>query len=240
MKKRTTCLILILLLSLVITSCSIHKRQYRSGYHVEFNKHVQSSNKYTQAEDSSSYSIANTQFGKNEKFCPRIDPPACLEKEDMEHIITNNPPLEYLLNTDVKASSEISRVLPMDVIKKSRPYEAQPKDDSGNKLLRIIGWTLIVLGGIVLWFVSIIVGIVLMLAGLVFVLVGRKKSVPGLSGNDSNAVVDVVYLKNGSIIRGTIIEQVPGVSLKIETSDGSVFFYKMEEIEKITKEKVSE
>ncbi|OGU39651.1 MAG: hypothetical protein A2X61_09820 [Ignavibacteria bacterium GWB2_35_12] len=48
---------------------------------------------------------------------------------------------------------------------------------------------------------------------------------------------EVVYLKNGSIIRGTIIEQVPGKSLKIQTADGSVFVYQMEEVEKITKEK---
>lgn len=47
---------------------------------------------------------------------------------------------------------------------------------------------------------------------------------------------EVVYLKNGSIIRGTIIEQVPNESLKVQTSDGSVFVYKMEEVAKITKE----
>lgn len=50
---------------------------------------------------------------------------------------------------------------------------------------------------------------------------------------------DVVYLKNGSIIRGTIIEQVPNESIKIETADRSVFFYKMEEIEKFTKEPIA-
>ncbi len=48
---------------------------------------------------------------------------------------------------------------------------------------------------------------------------------------------DVVYLKNGSIIRGIIIEQVPGKSLKIETHDGSVFVYNMDEIEKMTRER---
>lgn len=47
---------------------------------------------------------------------------------------------------------------------------------------------------------------------------------------------EVVYLKNGSIIRGIIIEQVPNESLKIQTKDGSVFFYQIDEIEKITKE----
>jgi len=47
---------------------------------------------------------------------------------------------------------------------------------------------------------------------------------------------EVVYLKNGSIIRGTIIEQVPGKSLKIQTVDGNVFVYEMEEVEKVAKE----
>lgn len=47
---------------------------------------------------------------------------------------------------------------------------------------------------------------------------------------------DVIYLKNGSIIRGEIIEQVPNDYIKIETSDGSVFVYYVEDIEKITKE----
>jgi hypothetical protein len=47
---------------------------------------------------------------------------------------------------------------------------------------------------------------------------------------------DVVYLKNGSVIRGVIIEQVPNQYLKIQTNDGSVFVYNDDEIDKITKE----
>jgi len=47
---------------------------------------------------------------------------------------------------------------------------------------------------------------------------------------------DVVYLKNGSIIRGVIIEQIPNKSIKIETADKSVFVYLIDEIEKLTKE----
>ena len=50
---------------------------------------------------------------------------------------------------------------------------------------------------------------------------------------------DVVYLKNGSVVKGTIIEQVIGESLRIDTPDGSIFFYEMNEIEKIVKEKVA-
>jgi len=47
---------------------------------------------------------------------------------------------------------------------------------------------------------------------------------------------DVVYLKNGGIVRGIIIEQVPQSSLKIETTGGNVFVYTYDEIEKIAKE----
>ena len=47
---------------------------------------------------------------------------------------------------------------------------------------------------------------------------------------------DVIYLKNGSVIRGAIIEQVPGESLKIETRDGNVFVYQMDEISKMARE----
>jgi hypothetical protein len=49
---------------------------------------------------------------------------------------------------------------------------------------------------------------------------------------------DVVYLKNGSVIRGMIIEQVPGKTVKIQTADRSIFVYQMEEIEKMTREAV--
>ena len=47
---------------------------------------------------------------------------------------------------------------------------------------------------------------------------------------------DVLYLKNGSVIRGVLIEQIPNVSVKIQTSDGSVFAYEMEDVEKMAKE----
>jgi hypothetical protein len=54
-----------------------------------------------------------------------------------------------------------------------------------------------------------------------------------------NYVEDVVYLKNGSIIHGLIIEQIPNQSIKIQTKDNNIFVFKMEEIEKLTKESPS-
>jgi len=53
-----------------------------------------------------------------------------------------------------------------------------------------------------------------------------------------NNYQDVVYLKNGSIIRGVIIEQVPNESLKIETADRSVFAFRIDEVERMTKERI--
>ena len=48
---------------------------------------------------------------------------------------------------------------------------------------------------------------------------------------------DVVYLKNGSVIKGAIVEIIPDKSIKIETPDGSIIVYKMDEVDKIIKEK---
>ncbi len=45
--------------------------------------------------------------------------------------------------------------------------------------------------------------------------------------------IDVVYLKNGSVIRGKIIEQVINESIKIELQDGSIIVFEYEQIEKI-------
>lgn len=54
--------------------------------------------------------------------------------------------------------------------------------------------------------------------------------------NGQSLIEDIIYLKNGSVIRGIIVEQVPNESLKIQTKDKNVFFFKFDEIEKITKD----
>lgn len=47
---------------------------------------------------------------------------------------------------------------------------------------------------------------------------------------------DVVYLKNGSIIKGSVIEVIPNGSVKIQTQDGSLFVYDMNEVDRIVSE----
>ena len=68
---------------------------------------------------------------------------------------------------------------------------------------------------------------IIIMCVLVFVLVSHASA---------QQYQDVVYLKNGSIIRGVIIEQIPGDSLKIQTEGGSVFVHRMSEVLKIAKE----
>ena len=55
----------------------------------------------------------------------------------------------------------------------------------------------------------------------------------------TQALQDVVYLKNGSIIRGIILEQIPNKSLKIKTADGSVFVYQLKDVSRLTREAMS-
>jgi hypothetical protein len=54
--------------------------------------------------------------------------------------------------------------------------------------------------------------------------------------NGQSNLEDVTYLKNGSIVRGLIVEQIPNKSIKVQTKDGNVFVFSLDEIEKITKE----
>lgn len=50
------------------------------------------------------------------------------------------------------------------------------------------------------------------------------------------AAQDVLYLKNGSVIKGTLLEQTPDKDLKFQTFDGSIYVYPMTDVERITKE----
>jgi hypothetical protein len=47
---------------------------------------------------------------------------------------------------------------------------------------------------------------------------------------------DHIYLKSGSVIRGTILEIEPASHLKIEDFCGNIWYYKIDQVEKITSE----
>lgn len=50
---------------------------------------------------------------------------------------------------------------------------------------------------------------------------------------------DAIYLKNGNVIRGTIVEYAIGGKVKIKTLDGSILNYTIDEITKFTREQPS-
>lgn len=56
----------------------------------------------------------------------------------------------------------------------------------------------------------------------------------------TSAFKDIIYLKNGSIIKGKITEDIPGKTMKIQTVGGSTFVYNYADIEKTAKERVKE
>lgn len=47
---------------------------------------------------------------------------------------------------------------------------------------------------------------------------------------------DIVYLKNGSTVRGTMLELIPDSTVKILTADSSVFVFRVSEVERMTTE----
>lgn len=72
--------------------------------------------------------------------------------------------------------------------------------------------------------------VVLVTITMVFVVATTKAS--------AGQMEDVVYLENGGIVRGTILEQIPDKSLKIKRRDGKEFKYRTRDIVRITREPV--
>ncbi len=77
----------------------------------------------------------------------------------------------------------------------------------------------------------------------VFIFIVCVFSIASAQNRDNAPVVDtkkvmedVVYLKNGAVIRGIIIEQVPNKTVEIKSNDNNYLIFKMDEIQKITKE----
>ena len=56
-----------------------------------------------------------------------------------------------------------------------------------------------------------------------------------MEGTAGGLLSDVIHLKNGSLVKGLIIENVPNKRVKIETPDGNILAYDMSEVEKMTK-----
>jgi len=60
---------------------------------------------------------------------------------------------------------------------------------------------------------------------------------PSSDSNPESELPDVVYLKNGGVRKGLVIEQVPNESLKLQTLYGEIYVIDMKDISRIAKER---
>lgn len=54
--------------------------------------------------------------------------------------------------------------------------------------------------------------------------------------SQTKTLVDVVYLKNGNVVRGFVLENNPGVDIKFKSVDGSIMIYSYGDFTKMDKE----
>ncbi len=165
-------------------------------------------------------------------------------------------PIEEKISYPVSPISPIKKKLKHNnnkiSLKKKLTPNVKNNETATKTILVVSGIVILLLGLIILWYVSIILGAFLSLLGIALLIFGFVKNNNKHANNNDNSKSDtnnkkdkapmpaskrdVVYLKNGSIIKGEIIEQIMGESVKIQTADGSIFIYKSAEVEKITKE----
>lgn len=248
-------------LSVMASSCSMRmkaeKRLYRPGYHVEFSRSKKkpvpvlatASRATNQAIEKIVHdapiefnpieeaSVGNNSFafaGYSEPDKPRI-------LYSTHNLNPEKPGATALVKDYLSKRVQPQKATRMIKKMERKEYHSIANDDinGGKFAFRIIGICLSLIGFLVFLFVSWLIGLIVLLLGVGLLIAGINRNsriANNSSKNSGEEWQDVVYLKNGSIIRGMIIEQIPNRSLKIMTADGSVFVYEIDQVEKITKE----
>ena len=215
----------ILLVAATLASCSIQKRHYLKGFY----------------------------FGNNTKENMVSEKPikshskeTTLDLCDIKGMSLSAPTKQINQPVLTCSKSEIKNYNKTPISKPVFKYINIQKAMSAadNKSLRkgliIGGWITAGLSLLLALFVAVLF-IILLLMGIGLLIWGyltpKNNDKSNSEKEENNQYQDVVYLKNGSKIKGVLIEQIPNKSLKIQTKDGSIFNYNMDEVEKITKEK---
>ena len=246
MKSISTCIVLILGLSIFLPSCTIEKRLYNKGFHTSIHgKRSVKTDRTNQTPEENNLASENTEVKAENEVSNYENSPSTfdLTSDFVEPISTSETtfnleefPAALSVESEVHANPAVSdskmEKIEKKLQKKIKKSGAEGESKESNPAL-VAGIILLILGLILLLLFGLF-SILLIVLGLIFLIVGAAKS--GSKSEEPKTLQDVIYLKNGSIIRGTIIEQVPNVSIKIQTKDGNVFVYKMEEVEKMTKE----
>ena len=247
-----------LCLLFLLDSCTLTKRKYNKGFDIDWfngkkeknpiahskNKRIETPRKRVPQADIGSQktshanmigAIANIRDTASSKI-----------KTTVELIENSNDikdkKLQVRLNADHTSRNNlklIKKLKSVPQLKESTINKPQKTNEYNSN--RGIGILLLVIGILSFIMVSILLGVLLIILGIIIMSRSKKVSKSALTPEKEAAekeitYIDVVYLKNGSILKGLILEQTPNVSLKIQTNGGSIFIYKMEEIEKIIKE----
>jgi hypothetical protein len=181
------------------------------------------------------HTIDNSSQLRHENIVASVDNSIDLPSLDRTHFekkeaITINP---SSLNTDSQQTSLSKKEFRRRLKEQRKNYNSNSENGSSGAGAAV-GGVLLGTGLLVLLFASILIGALMMIAGIV--VVAATGSSGGSKKEKPIQYIDVLYLKNGSVIRGMIIEQTPNVSLKIQTKDGSIFVYDMEDVLKFAKE----
>lgn len=237
----------------------VEKRRYTKGYYVGLKENNNAKNNSSQSDSTNSdayKSVTESAYYTIPPIKPIVESNI---SQTPDGLIASISKIDYY-----KLKSQV-RVSPIDSNKTIKKANALPfrshllnkitnknktkfnkffkQNASSGSLGFILGGIFLAAGTIVLLFVSILIGIILLAIGLIFMIVAAAVSSKNKSHSNENEIIyeniDVVYLKNGSMIRGMIIEMVFDDYVKIKMKDGSIYVYKMSEVDKITKEKIS-
>jgi hypothetical protein len=248
------------IVSLIFTlsqSCSIDKRMHRNGYHISWNSRASSANttnkipiskneedifhKQTQDISASTSCISAVEIANPKvQLVHQIKYKDSTTRSHVKHQQISKPTVNRLqIGKRIhqhKKDEKINQIIhKATTIVKRLPTKSNSFDNTTKSKTPPVGLGLFLLGISMMIAFGFSMPIGIILGGLSVLLILAIIITKALSPSGH---IDVIYFKNGNIIRGQIIEQIPNVSLKIKTSDGSIYVHKFEEIEKIVSEEI--
>jgi len=254
MKNKLIYLLVILFAVSCSTNLRVEKRRYTKGYYVELKEKNNTKNNPSQSDNTNTdtyKTVTELAYYTIPTIKPIIESNisqtpdgliASLSKVDYNKL-KNHVHISPIDTNNIVAKKPISLPFKKSLLKKVLRKNLLYKENSNSSNKRglgaiITGITLLTVGGLIFFLIFWQLGVLLLLAGLITLLVGTIL----YSRKDKNIVgqyQETIYLKNGSIIKGSIIEQVVDDYVKVQMKDGNIMVYKMTDVEKIVKEKVS-
>lgn len=175
---------------LLFASCSVQKRMYRPGFTVQWKGDKFQKDNEEIAQDNVENEDIDVMPDERE-----ISNRTTISSDKLEPTISNDPRIETSNNFTTQEAIVLKEAQPKEVdfrAEKTPSYQTKKysrfsngisfdhkattsaDDEGGNGALKAIGWIFIILGIVLLIFVSILIGILLMLLGLLFFVVGKS------------------------------------------------------------------